>query len=316
MDAAGEVDEIGEGTDTELHVGDAAMAIVVPDGSHGAYAEYVVVPAASAVRAPVGGVGTSRPSTLPMNAMTARLALDTLDLRARGRPLAVTGAAGALGGYVVQLAKADRLTVVADASEADEAAGARARRRRRRPARRRRGRAHPREPSRAGWTRLVDGSLQGDALLDAVRDGGKIATVRGHGGADERGITWHPVLVRDVATDHAAPGRPAPPGRGGRADPARRRRDPGGAGARGPPPPRGRRRPGSPGPDVLTSVRRSQPNVSTSSEAQRTRKSTAAPISNVVESQPLRHSRGARLLPSSHSSVIARNGMKNAPSAP
>jgi NADPH:quinone reductase len=35
MDAPGEVDEIGEGTDTELHVGDAAMAIVVPDGSHG-----------------------------------------------------------------------------------------------------------------------------------------------------------------------------------------------------------------------------------------------------------------------------------------
>jgi NADPH:quinone reductase-like Zn-dependent oxidoreductase len=39
MDAAGVVDQIGEGTDTELHVGDAAMAIVVPDGSHGAYAE-------------------------------------------------------------------------------------------------------------------------------------------------------------------------------------------------------------------------------------------------------------------------------------
>src|ERR1700748_3705075 len=38
MDAAGVVDEIGEGTDTELHVGDPAMAIVIPDGSHGAYA--------------------------------------------------------------------------------------------------------------------------------------------------------------------------------------------------------------------------------------------------------------------------------------
>ena len=34
--------------------------------------------------------------------------------------LAVTGAAGAFGGYVVQLAKADGLTVVADASEEDE----------------------------------------------------------------------------------------------------------------------------------------------------------------------------------------------------
>jgi NADPH2:quinone reductase len=37
-----------------------------------------------------------------------------------GRVLAVTGAAGAVGGYVVQLAKIAGLTVVADASEADE----------------------------------------------------------------------------------------------------------------------------------------------------------------------------------------------------
>jgi NADPH:quinone reductase len=201
MDAAGEVDEIGEGTDTELHVGDTAMAVVVPDGSHGAYAEYVVVPAASAVRTP-SGASAVEAATLPMNAMTARLALDTLAL-APGQTLAVTGAAGALGGYVVQLAKADRLTVVADASEADE------------PLVRelgadvvvRRGddvAARIRESQPGGVDALVDGSLQGDALLDAVRDGGRIATVRGHRGADERGITWHPVLVRDVATDHAA----------------------------------------------------------------------------------------------------------------
>jgi NADPH:quinone reductase len=118
MDAAGEVDEIGEGTDTELHVGDAAMAIVVPDGSHGAYAEHVVVPAASVVRAPAGTTAVEA-ATVPMNALTARLALDTLGL-APGQTVAVTGAAGAFGGYVVQLAKADRLTVVADAAEADE----------------------------------------------------------------------------------------------------------------------------------------------------------------------------------------------------
>lgn len=38
-----------------------------------------------------------------------------------GQTLAVTGAAGCYGGYVVQLAKADGLRVVADASETDEA---------------------------------------------------------------------------------------------------------------------------------------------------------------------------------------------------
>ena len=39
---------------------------------------------------------------------------------APGQTLAVTGAAGAFGGYVVQLAKADGLRVIADASEEDE----------------------------------------------------------------------------------------------------------------------------------------------------------------------------------------------------
>jgi NADPH:quinone reductase-like Zn-dependent oxidoreductase len=38
-----------------------------------------------------------------------------------GQVLAVTGAAGGDGGYIVQLAKADGLTVIADASEQDEA---------------------------------------------------------------------------------------------------------------------------------------------------------------------------------------------------
>ena len=54
-----------------------------------------------------------------MNGLTARFALDLMALQP-GQVLAVTGAAGAFGGYVVQLAKADGLTVVADASEADE----------------------------------------------------------------------------------------------------------------------------------------------------------------------------------------------------
>ena len=200
MDAAGEVDEIGEGTDTELHVGDAAMAIVVPDGSHGAYAEHVVVPAASVVRAPAG-VSAVEAATVPMNALTARLALDTLGL-APGQTVAVTGAAGAFGGYVVQLAKADRLTVVADAAEADEelvrSLGADV-------VIRRGDDVAPRirDDQPGGVDAVVDGSLQGELLVDAVRDGGTIVTVRGYRGSDDRGITWAPVLVRTIATDHA-----------------------------------------------------------------------------------------------------------------
>jgi two-component system sensor histidine kinase KdpD len=51
---------------------------------------------------------------------TAQLALDLLDL-SPGQTLAVTGAAGAYGGYMVQLGKAAGLRVIADASPADEA---------------------------------------------------------------------------------------------------------------------------------------------------------------------------------------------------
>ena len=55
-----------------------------------------------------------------MNRLTARQSLALLALNP-GQVLAVTGAAGAYGGYVIQLAKAEGLTVIADASEADEA---------------------------------------------------------------------------------------------------------------------------------------------------------------------------------------------------
>lgn len=119
MDAAGVLDEIGGGVTTDLKLGDHVMAIVVPEGSHGAYSELVVLPAESVVRTP-RGASDAEAATLPMNGLTARLALDLLELEP-GRTLAVTGAAGAVGGYVVELAKADGLTVIADASANDEA---------------------------------------------------------------------------------------------------------------------------------------------------------------------------------------------------
>ena len=75
MDAAGLIDEIGEGTDTDLSVGDDVMAIVVPRGSHGAYSEHVVVPVESVARIPTGASFVEA-STLPMNGLTACLALD------------------------------------------------------------------------------------------------------------------------------------------------------------------------------------------------------------------------------------------------
>src|SRR2546430_16756486 len=54
MDAAGMLDEIGPGVETDLAVGDHVMAIVLPKGPHGAYSELIVVPAESVARVPAG----------------------------------------------------------------------------------------------------------------------------------------------------------------------------------------------------------------------------------------------------------------------
>jgi NADPH:quinone reductase-like Zn-dependent oxidoreductase len=110
--------------------------------------------------------------------------------------VAVTGAAGAYGGYVVQLAVADGLRVIADASEADEALVAGLG-------------AHTvvrrgddvadriREVATDGVDAVVDGSVQGELLVPAVRDGGGFASVRGWTGVPTRDIAFHPVMVVD-----------------------------------------------------------------------------------------------------------------------
>ena len=118
MEAAGIVDEVGSGVPDRLKLGDAVMAIMVPQGSHGAYREQIVLDARSVVRAPAGKTHPEA-ATLPMNGLTARLSLDLLQL-SPGQVIAVTGAPGAYGGYVIQLAKAEGLTVIADAAEKDE----------------------------------------------------------------------------------------------------------------------------------------------------------------------------------------------------
>jgi NADPH:quinone reductase-like Zn-dependent oxidoreductase len=205
MDAAGIVDAIGPGVDpavTGWQVGDEVMAVVLPtEPRKGAYAELVVLPAASVVRIPTGSDVVAA-STLPMNGLTAHAALRELGLQP-GRTLAVTGAAGAFGGYVVQLAKAQGLHVIADASEADEplvrALGA--------DEVVRRGddvaiRIRALVPD--GVDGLADGSVQDERVVPAIADGGGLAVVRGWKGEPGRGITVHRVWVARYARDTAA----------------------------------------------------------------------------------------------------------------
>ena len=197
MDVAGVVDEVGPGTVTELTAGDEVIGMVVPSGTHGGYRESIVLAADSVVRAP-RGVSLAAAATLPMNGLTARQSLDQLGLQA-GQTIAVTGAAGCYGGYVVQLAKADGLRVVADASPADEdlvlSLGADI--------------VVPRGDDIAvqirevvpeGVDGLADGANQRELAVGALKDGGAFASVRGWAGDGERGVVFHRTSVRDY--DH------------------------------------------------------------------------------------------------------------------
>jgi len=198
MDVAGVIDAIGPGTTTDLRLGDAVMAMVDNRGSHGGYRESIVLSVDSVALIPQG-VSWVQAATLPMNGLTAKQSLDQLALKP-GQTLAVTGAAGCYGGYVVQLAKQAGLHVIADASPADEALvrsfGADT--------------VVPRGPDIAAQIRrvlpngvdgLADGSFQSELSIGAVRDGGGFATVRGWSMA-QRGIVCHATWVRQY--DHRA----------------------------------------------------------------------------------------------------------------
>ena len=88
----------------------------IPLGTH---AESVVLDEDAVAHAPAG-VSAVEAATLPLNGLTALQALDLLNLGS-GSTLLVTGAAGAVGGFSVELAAARGLRVVAIARPEDEA---------------------------------------------------------------------------------------------------------------------------------------------------------------------------------------------------
>lgn len=198
MDAAGVIVEVGDRV-TTVALGDRVAAFVLPAGEHGAYRSEVVVPASSVVRAP-RDTTHAEAATLLLNALTAKVALDVLDLEA-GQTVAVTGAAGAVGGYVVQMAKDAGLIVVADASTSDRALvgelGA--------------DELVARGPGFADAVRavrpdgvdgLVDAANQTVEVLEAVKDGGAVATLRGYAGDGSDRITVEPVQIAPFVQQH------------------------------------------------------------------------------------------------------------------
>lgn len=197
LDVAGTIDEVGPDTSGALAPGDAVMAMVNPTRpAGGGYAEWVVLPESWVVPVP-SGASFAEAATLPMNGLTALRALDLLDLPVAGT-VAVTGAAGAVGGYAVQLARVAGHRVLADAAPGDvglvaelgaDVTVARG------PDVADRFRAH----APGGVDAAVDAALIGDVLLPAVRDGGAVALLRDPGEvrSDTRGIRRVTPFVHD-----------------------------------------------------------------------------------------------------------------------
>ena len=198
MDFAGKVIEIGDGVETGIKVGDDVMGMVIPNGTHGAYSDELVLNQFAVVKMPKD-VSYIEASTLPMNGLTARLSLDLLNLN-KGQIIAVTGGPGAYGGYAIQLAKADGLIVVADSNEQDidllKSLGV--------------DHIVPRGENFIeeikkifpdGVDGIADGALLNETAIGAVKDNGSFTSVRNFIGEPQRNINFTATWVSEYNCD-------------------------------------------------------------------------------------------------------------------
>lgn len=175
-DFAGIVAATGPGVD--LPVGTRVAGLVVGfDRDFGTYAEQLVVPAADLAVVP-DGLSLVAASTVPLNGLAAAQIVDLLgDAPTGANRLLVTGAAGAVGGYVTSLApdRGWRVTGLARAEDEELVCSLGA------------GFTTHAEP---GWDAVADGAALQEQGLALVRDGGAFVGVRPNAvPATERGIT-------------------------------------------------------------------------------------------------------------------------------
>ncbi|MGC0313020.1 NADP-dependent oxidoreductase [Kitasatospora acidiphila] len=202
-DVAGTVAELGPGT-RGFAVGDRVIGLRDRlDVPLGAYAEHLVLDASAVAPLP-DALPAVAAATLPLNALTADQALDLLDLPA-GASLLVTGAAGGVGGFAVELAARQRgLRVVAVAGAADHdalrAMGARWLVDREVPDLA----AAVRELVPGGVDGALDAALLGIRAMGAVRNRGAFVSVAGDVPVGLRGIRVRTVWI---AADGPALGR-------------------------------------------------------------------------------------------------------------
>ena len=198
MDFAGIVEEVGENVETGIKVGDSVMGMVMPNGIHGAYSNQLILNQFAVVKIPKN-TSFIEAATLPMNGLTARLSLDLLNLN-KGQTIAVTGGPGAYGGYVIQLAKADGLIVIADSNQSDlkllKDLGA--------------DHIISREKDFVeeirkifpeGVDGIADGALLNEKAIDAVKDNGSFTSVRNFIGEPQRNINFTATWVSEYNCD-------------------------------------------------------------------------------------------------------------------
>jgi NADPH:quinone reductase len=174
-DLAGRVTAVGDGVNASL-IGQRVVGFSVWFVTgHGTQASVVALPATDVAVAPEG-LAAAQLTTIGLNGLTAWRGLDELNL-VPGETLAVTGAAGAVGGFALDLAVAKGLDVAAIVRE------------RQRPEVLARGAALAISPGSRGADEAIREAIPGgvDALLDtagigapalgAIRDGGRYASV-------------------------------------------------------------------------------------------------------------------------------------------
>ena len=177
MDLAGDIVALGNAVaGTGLHVGQAVAGVVRPwRPNGGAQARYVVVPASSLVPMP-GNMSYAEAATVPMNGLTALVAMELLDLKP-GSCLLVTGGAGAFGGYAISVARHQGHFVIADGREGDRELLLRLGAEVVVP----RGEAMAaavREAAPGGVDGLIDAARLGEPAMPLVRDGGTFINAR------------------------------------------------------------------------------------------------------------------------------------------
>lgn len=186
-DFAGTVAATGPGVD--LAAGTRVAGLVAGfDRDYGTYAEQLVVPATDLAVVP-DGLDLVAASTVPLNGLAAAQIVDLLgDPTTNGNRLLVTGAAGAVGGYVTALAqhRGWQVTGLARAEDEKYVRGLG---------------ADFTTHAEPGWDAVADAAVLPERGLALVRDRGTFIGVQpGAEPAPERGITVTAVVVHPDGT--------------------------------------------------------------------------------------------------------------------